>query len=174
MAHYRSMIVTALALLLTTSAPSSKPISIDVKDADVHNVLRLLADVGQINLVVSDSVSGRVTLKLKNVPWHQALDVVLKARGLGQERNGNVIQVDTLEAFAHRAELEAKMRASEVALAPLITVLIPLSYARAAEIQPLVASRLSARGSVAIDVRTNTLIVTDVASNVDAARRIVL
>lgn len=151
--------------------PDLPRISLDVRDADLHNVLRLLADTAKVNVVVPDHVQGRVTVKLKDVPWTDALDVILQAQGLGREQVGTVVQIDTLERIAARAEKEAEIRAARRETAELITVLIPLRYARAAEMKPLVASMLTGRGRVAVDERTNVLIVTDIAHNVDRVRR---
>ena len=145
-------------------------ITLDVKDADIHNVVRLLADAGKVNIVVPDEVKGRVTVKLKDVPWTKALDVVLSSKGLGYEKSGNVIRVDTLERINERAQQKAAIAKTREEAAELLTVLIPLVYANASEMKPLVASMLTPRGKVAVDVRTNVLIVTDVAINVERVR----
>jgi type IV pilus assembly protein PilQ len=163
------------SLLLTTclwasATPSARRVTLDVKDADVHNVLRLLADIGRVNVVVPDDVKGRVTVKLENVPWTQALDVVLHSKGLGQERLGNIIHVDLLERIHHRAAQRAEIEKSRRESAELMTVMIPLSYARAADLKPMVEALLTERGRVAVDVRTNVLIVTDVVHNVERVR----
>jgi type II secretory pathway component HofQ len=134
-------------------------------------VLRLLADAGKVNIVVPDEVKGRVTVKLKDVPWTKALDIVLSSKGLGYETSGNVIHVDTLERINRRAQDRAAITKTREEAADLLTVLIPLRYANATEMKPLVQSMLTPRGTVAVDVRTNVLIVTDVAINVDRVRR---
>lgn len=160
-----------LAVILGGAKPDPPRITLDVRDADVHNVLRLLADTGKVNIVVPDEVQGRVTIKLKNVPWNEALDAILKVEGLGWERSGTVIQVDTLERIQARAEAKAEIRTARRETARLLTVIIPLRYASAEKLKPLVASMLTDRGRVAVDDRTNVLIVTDVAHNVDRVRR---
>lgn len=137
-------------------------VSIDVKDAEVANVLRLFADVGQVNLVVSDAVKGKVTVRLHGVDWREAFGVVLKQHQLGMERNGTVISVDTLARLTDRAERRARLTTARQELAPLKTVLIPVRYAKAKELEPIVRSLLTGRGTVAVDQRSNTLIVTDV------------
>jgi type IV pilus assembly protein PilQ len=151
--------------------PAERRISLDVKDADIHNVVRLLADAGKINIVVPDEVKGRVSVKLKDVPWTKALDLVLSSKGLGYEKSGNVIHVDTLERINQRAQQRAEIAKTREEAADLLTVMIPLRYANASEMKPLVASMLTPRGTVAVDVRTNVLIVTDVAHNVERVRR---
>src|SRR5687767_14517615 len=113
--------IALVAILSVASAPSPKRITLDVKDADLHNVLRLLADVGRINLVVADDVKGRVTVRLTNVPWSEALDVVLRSKGLGQERVGTVVHVDTLERMMARDKTRAEIQATRREAAPLVT-----------------------------------------------------
>src|SRR5688572_21553012 len=98
-----------LALFLVGAAPAPKRISLDVKDAELHNVLRLLADTGRVNIVVPDDVKGKVTIKLRNVPWTEALDVILRSKGLGREQQGGVIQVDTLERIVKRQRDQAEL-----------------------------------------------------------------
>ena len=163
--------VVALATLFSANPAADRRLSLDVKDADVHNVIRLLADTGKVNIVVPEEVKGRVTLKLVNVRWTDALDVVLRSKGLGKERSGNVIYVDTLERISERLSKQAEIAESQQGSAELLTVMIPLNYARASEMKPLVASMLTPRGTVAVVVRTNVLIVTDVAHNVARVRK---
>ncbi|ADO67823.1 secretin and TonB N-terminal domain-containing protein [Stigmatella aurantiaca] len=159
-----------LSALLVLASPSlaappraeSKRIHLDVVRADLHDVLRMLADVGRLNLVVSDQVQGTVTLKLKNVPWHEALDTVLASHALGQEIEGNVLRVAPLKELAAEAAARAKWKQAREEVAPLKTFFIPVSHARAAELLPHVQAQLSPRGTVSVDERTNTLIVTDV------------
>lgn len=156
----------ALALVATPAvakAPKEgKRISLDVTRANVHDVLRMLADVGRMNLVVSEEVGGTVTLSLRNVPWTEALDVVLASRGLGMEQRGNILRVAPLKALQAEAETLARLKEAKQEAAPLRTWLIPVNYARASELMPQVKAVLSPRGSVSVDARTNTLIVTDV------------
>ena len=163
-------------LLVAMSMAGAKPaeerrITLDVKEADIHNVLRLLADTAKINIVVPDEVKGKVSVKLKNVPWSQALEIVLSSKGLAQERVGNIVYVDTLERINQRLAQKAEINQSREGSAELLTVMIPLSYASASDLKPLVASLLTPRGTVAVDVRTNVLIVTDVAHNVARVRK---
>ncbi len=142
-------------------------IDLDLKDADIHNVLRLLADVGSVNIVTADNVTGSVTIRMRNVPWKQALDVVLQAKGLGMIERGNMVRVAPLADLEKEREMEVARRAQEVRLAPLETRLIPVSYATADDVQQRVSPLLSERGSVAVDTRTNMLIVRDLSGNLD-------
>jgi len=156
---------TVLIALALIAAKPERSISIDVKDADIHNVVRLLADTGGVNVVVPDHVAGKVTIKLRDVSWKRALEVILRAEGLGLEQDGNVIVVDTLENITRRAEARLRIDEARRKSAKLATVLIPVNYARAEELAPIVKAMLTERGSLIVDERTNTLIVTDVADD---------
>jgi type II secretory pathway component HofQ len=164
------MLLILLAVSLAGYKPEPRRITLDLKDANIHNVLRLLADVGRVNLVVPDEVQGRITIRLTNVPWTEALEVILQSKGLGQEKIGEVIHVDTLERIAKRHEVEGEIRAARMGTGSLVTVIIPLRYARAAEAAPLVRGMLTERGSVQVDARTNALIVTDVEESTESVR----
>jgi len=146
---------------------TGRRIDLDLKDADVHNVLRLLADVGQVNIVTADNVAGTVTIRMRNVPWDQALDVVLQAKGLGVVQRANMLRVAPLADLEKERELQIARRQQEVKLAPLETRLIPVSYAQANEIQERAKPLLSERGSIAVDDRTNVMIVRDLAGNLN-------
>lgn len=142
-------------------------IDIDLKDADIHNVLRLLADTGHVNIVTADDVGGTITIRMHNVPWDQVLDVVLQAKGLGMVRQGNLIRVAPLAQLQKERELRIAAQKQEFELTPLETRLIPVSYARADELQPRARELLSPRGSIAVDERTNVLIARDIPSNLN-------
>jgi type IV pilus assembly protein PilQ len=146
---------------------SGRRIDIDLKDADVHNVLRLLADTGRVNIITADNVAGTVTIRMRNVPWDQALDVVLQAKNLGMEQRGNIIRVAPLADLEKEREMAIARAKQELQLAPLETRLIPVSYAQAGDIQERARDLLSGRGSIAVDLRTNVMIVRDVAGNLD-------
>jgi type II secretory pathway component HofQ len=165
MRHAR-VVLLALALAATPALArpprEAKRISLDVTRANVHDVLRMLADVGRLNLVVAEEVQGTVTLKLRDVPWSEALDVVLASRGLGMERRGNILRVAPLKVLQEEAETLARLKQAKEQTAPLRTWLVPINYAQASELLPHVKALLSPRGSVSVDARTNTLIVTDV------------
>jgi type IV pilus assembly protein PilQ len=156
-----------------TNGYAGRRIDLDLKDADVHNVLRLLADVGQVNIVTADNVTGSVTIRMRNVPWDQALDVVLQSKGLGMVRGGNIIRVAPLPQLEHEREMAIARRRQELQLAPIETRLIPVSYASAAEIQSRAKEVLSGRGSIAVDTRTNVLIARDVSGTLDQVEELV-
>jgi type IV pilus assembly protein PilQ len=146
---------------------SGRRIDLDLKDADVHNVLRLLADVGQVNIVTADNVTGSVTIRMRNVPWDQALDIVLQSKSLGMVRQANMIRVAPLADLEKEREMQIARRQQEVKLAPIETRLIPVSYAQAADLQDRARPLLSERGSIAVDDRTNVMIVRDIAGNLN-------
>ncbi len=146
---------------------NGRRIDLDLKDADIHNILRLLADVGRVNIVTADDVAGNVTIRMRNVPWDQALDVVLQAKGLGMVRSGNLIRVAPLATLQKERELRLAAAKQEYELTPLETRLIPVSYAQADELQARAKDLLSPRGSIAVDERTNVLIARDIAGNLN-------
>jgi type IV pilus assembly protein PilQ len=159
------LLIALLLGLASQGSPSSDEtlIDVDVREAEVQDVLRLLAEVGGFNLAVDPGVSCAATLKLKQVPWPQVLDLVLRTCGLEQERLGvNLVRVATAEEI--RREYEARRRyQEEKALAgPLETRTVRLAYGRARELAPILSKFLSPRGSVVFDERTNTLIITDI------------
>jgi type IV pilus assembly protein PilQ len=152
-------------------------LTLNFQEIETRAVLQLLADASGQNIVVSDSVSGNVTLRLQNVPWDQALDIVLRTKGLDKRRQDNVIIVAPQEELAARekADLAAKKDIQE--LAPLRAEYLQVNYAKAAEMAALIktqsGSLLSARGSVAVDERTNTLLLQDTADRLGDIRRLV-
>lgn len=154
-------------------------LTLNFQDIETRAVLQLLADASGQNIVVSDSVSGSVTLRLQNVPWDQALDIVLRTKGLDKRRQGNVIIVAPSDELANRekAELAAKKDLQE--LAPLRSEYLQVNYAKAGDLASLIKSQgaggslLSARGSVAVDERTNTLLLQDSADRLADIRRLV-
>ncbi|WP_044241432.1 type IV pilus secretin PilQ [Chondromyces apiculatus] len=152
---------------------TGRRVDLDLKDADIHNVLRLISDVGRVNIVTADNVSGAVTIRMRNVPWDQALETVLQAKGLGMVRQGNMIRVAPIADLNKERELEIARRKSEQQLAPLETRLIPVSYAQAAELQARAKDLLSPRGSMAVDERTNVLIARDVGGNLNQIEELI-
>jgi type IV pilus assembly protein PilQ len=152
---------------------SGRRIDLDLKDADIHNILRLLADVGRVNIVTADDVQGNVTIRMRNVPWDQALDVVLQAKGLGMVRSGNLIRVAPLATLQKERELRLAAARQEYELTPLETRLIPVSYARADELQARARDLLSPRGTIAVDERTNVLIARDISGSLDNIEQLV-
>jgi type IV pilus assembly protein PilQ len=164
---------TAGANLLAQARYTGRRINIDLKDADIHNVLRLLADTGHVNIVTADDVSGTITIRMVNVPWDQVLDVVLQAKGLGMVRQGNLIRVAPLAQLQKERELRLAQQKQEYELTPLETRLIPISYAQADELQHRAKELLSPRGSIAVDERTNILIARDIGANLDYIEQLI-
>jgi type IV pilus assembly protein PilQ len=169
---------------------SGSRVTFNFQDIPVRSALQLIADVSKLNLVASDSVGGSVTLRLVNVPWDQALDVILRAKTLDKRRNGNVIWVAPQAELAKYEEdvANAKLKAQDTA--ELVTDYVPISYGKASDIAKLLtsgslqgqggggsstASRgfLSARGSVSFDVRTNTLLINDTPEKIKQLRDII-
>lgn len=148
-------------------------INIDIKDGDIHNILRLLAKEGNVNIVTSDDVKGTVTVHLKLVPWDQALDIILQTKSLGMVREGDIIRVAPATVLAKERDLELQQQEVKEKLKPLRVKLISVNYANAAELLPRVRSVLSDRGKAEFDKRTNTVIVNDVIESVEAAEDII-
>lgn len=152
-------------------------LSLNFQDIEVRAVLQLLADFTGLNMVVSDTVDGRITLRLKNVPWDQAMDIILKTKGLSMRRNDNVVLVAPTEEIASREKLELESQQQILELAPLRSELIQVNYAKAADFAALLKSAenklISERGSVSIDERTNTLLVQDTAAKLSEIRALI-
>jgi type IV pilus assembly protein PilQ len=153
-------------------------LSLNFQDIEVRAVLQLLADFTGLNMVVSDTVAGRITLRLQNVPWDQAMDIILKTKGLSQRRTDNVVLIAPTEEIAAREKLELESQQQIEELAPLRSELIQVNYAKAAEFAALLKSSentlISDRGSVSIDERTNTLLVQDTAAKLNEIRALLL
>ena len=153
-------------------------LSLNFQDIEVRAVLQLIADFTGLNMVASDTVGGNVTLRLKNVPWDQALDIILKAKGLGMRQIDNVIMIAPTAEIAAREKLELEASKQVEELAPLHTEFIQINYAKAGELAGLISadenSLLSERGSVTVDERTNTLIVKDISISLESIRQMIL
>ncbi len=151
-------------------------LSLNFQDIEVRAVLQLLADFTGLNLVTSDTVGGRITLRLKNVPWDQALDIILKSKGLSKRQIDNVIMVAPTEEVAAREQLELESQQKIEELAPLRSDFIQVNYAKAEDLALLLKSEenrlLSERGNVTVDVRTNTLLIQDTAAKLEDIRRL--
>lgn len=167
-------------------------ISLSFQDVEVRSLLQIIADVADTNLVVSDSVSGSMTLRLENVPWDQALDIVLRQRGLGMEQRGNVMMIAPNSEIADRAAGERAARRAREELSPLRTEVIQVNYSRAGDLAGIIreaseqreggggnendvreSELLSRRGKITVDERTNSLIVQEARDNLAAIRRLV-
>ncbi len=169
----------ATAVATAGDAAPSRPrytgrrVSMEFKDIDIQNLLRLFAEISHRNIVVSDDVKGKVTIALRNVPWDQAFDLILKTHGLGKEEVGNIIRVAP-EAVLEKEQKEAlDAQKARQQLAPLKVRLIPVNYALASDVADKIKDVLSDRGVVTVDQRTNVLIVKDVVENLAKAEGMV-
>lgn len=152
---------------------TGKKITLDFVDADIDNILRLFAEVSDLNIITTEEVKGTVTVRLVDVPWDQALDIVLDAKNLGMDKTGNVIRIAPYEKIQKDREAKANARKAQEELAPFVTELIRLNYSNAEDIAPQVKTLLSEGGSVTVDERTNTLIIKDTQVKVDKTKELV-
>jgi type IV pilus assembly protein PilQ len=152
--------------LLQEGKYTGKKISLDFQDADIVPIFRLLADISGYNIVVSPQVKGKLTMKLINVPWDQALDLILKTFSLGKVVQGNIIRIAPYSVFAKERDEAAKALKAGIKAEPLETKIFPISYADVKVVQSSIKSAklLSERGSTSIDARTSTMLVKDVAT----------
>jgi type IV pilus assembly protein PilQ len=148
-------------------------ISLDFKDADIGNILRLIADVSDLNIIAGEEVSGTVTIRLVDVPWDQSLDVILLTKGLGFVRVGKVLRIAPLDVLQREEEARLQERRAKERLEDLVVKLQPVSYASVKEIERLVQKLLSERGTVNVDERTNTVIIKDIPSVIDEATALI-
>jgi type IV pilus assembly protein PilQ len=167
-------------------------LTLNFQDLETRAVLQLIADFSGLNIVVSDTVMGSVTLRLQNVPWDQALDIVMTTKGLDMRRNGNVVIVAPAQEIAAREQADLEAQKALQTLEPIRSEFIQVNYAKASDLAALIrggsatggasgasgaasakAALLSERGTVAIDVRTNTLLVSDTTRNLENIRRLV-
>jgi len=153
-------------------------LSLNFQDIEVRAVLQLIADFTGLNIVTSDAVRGNVTLRLRNVPWDQALDIILRTKGLAKRQVGNVILIGPTEEIAAQEKLELQSTQQVQDLAPLHAEYIQVNYAKASDIASLLKadknSLLSTRGTATVDERTNTLLVQDTQSKLEEIRAVVL
>ncbi|MEE8344230.1 MAG: type IV pilus secretin PilQ [Woeseiaceae bacterium] len=167
------------SLFSETKEYSGQRLTLNFQDIETRAVLQLLAETSGRNIVVSDTVQGNVTLRLRNVPWDQALDIVMTTKGLDMRENGNVIIVAPAEEIIARETADLEARAAIHELEPLYSEFLQVNYAKAADLAGLISagdsenSLLSDRGSVSIDERTNTLLVQDSAERLQNIRRLV-
>ena len=146
-------------------------ITLDFQNADIHNVLRIIADVSGLNIVTSDEVKGNVTIRLKDIPWDQALDVVLESKDLDKMQVGNVVRIDAADKIKKAQERKLESKKTEEQLEPLVTSVIPVNFAKSSEVAKTIKGKevglVSDRGSITAEDRTNVLIVKDIKKNVD-------
>lgn len=158
---------------------SGERISLSFQSIDVRAVLQIIADVANVNMVVSDSVTGNMALRLEDVPWDQALDIIMQSKGLGMRRENNVISVAPLAEIAAREQAELAAQQATINLAPLRSEILQINYARAGEVAALLRSAggelslLSERGQVTVDERTNSLLVNETREKLDEIRRVI-
>lgn len=152
---------------------TGEKLSLNFQDIEVRAVLQLIADFTGLNLVASDTVQGSITLRLQNVPWDQALDLVLKSKGLGKRQMGTVLLIAPAEEIAAREKIELEAVKQSQELAPLIQEFVQFKYAKAADLGVILTSDqglLSERGSAVVDARTNTILMKDTAENLEKIR----
>ena len=154
-------------------AYQGRRISLDFKDAEIGNILRLIAEVSDLNVIAGDEVAGKVTIRLVDVPWDQALDVILLTKGLGFVRVGNVLRIAPIDTLKVEREARLQERRAKEKLEDLVVKLQPVNYAAVSEIADLIERLLSARGSVNVDERTSTLIIKDIPSVIHEATALV-
>jgi len=166
------------SLFSETKEYEGQRLTLNFQDIETRAVLQLLAETSGKNIVVSDTVQGSVTLRLRNVPWDQALDIVMTTKGLDMRQNGNVIMVAPAEEIAARetADLESQLAIAE--LEPMYSEFLQVNYAKASDLSDLIkgseaGNMLSNRGTLAVDDRTNTLLVQDTAERLQNIRRMV-
>ncbi len=129
--------------------------------------MRLFAEVANLNIILSPEVKGRVTVRMVNIPWDQAMDIILKMNGLGYALEDNILRIASVSALTKEAEDDMRSKEAKKKAEDLITRIVPINYAKAGEIEPTIKKSLSPRGETVTDVRTNTLIIKDIARNVD-------
>ncbi|HSE41739.1 MAG TPA: type IV pilus secretin PilQ [Acidobacteriota bacterium] len=147
---------------------TGEPFSFDFKDIDIKDLFRFIADISGLNVILDPAVRGSVTLKLTEVPWDQALDLITKNQGLGYTIEGNVIRIAPIQKIADEEKKRADAERQQMLSAPLVTKIKPLSYAKATDVDRVVRRLLTPKGSSIIDSRTNQIIITDINTNIDA------
>ncbi|MEZ5653415.1 MAG: type IV pilus secretin PilQ [Burkholderiaceae bacterium] len=161
----------------TNKGYSGDRLSLNFQNVDVRALLQVIADFTNLNIVTSDSVAGSLTLRLKDVPWDQALDIIMQSKGLGMRKNGNVLLIAPAAELAAKEKQDLESRQQIAEIEPLHGEVFQLNYQKAEELQKLLASEeqrvLSKRGSVVVDARTNKMFVQDVAERLEAVRRMV-
>jgi len=149
---------------------SGTPVSLDFQGADLRAVLRTFADISSLNVVIDPSIQGTVDVALRDVPWDQALDIILRANRLGYSVDGTIVRIAPLTVLADEEAQRQKLAEAQALAGELSTITRTLSYSRAEQVQPLLtATVLSQRGSITTDTRTNTLIITDLADRLRRA-----
>ena len=141
---------------------SGKPINLEFKDADIRDVLHIFSEITGLNFVIDPQVAGKTTIWLKEVPWDQALELILRNNGLGMIAEGNVFRVAPTQKLIEEEIAQRNLAEQRSLAGPLVTIVRRLNYARANELAKIIEKFLSPRGSVLVDERSNTLIITDI------------
>jgi len=149
-------------------------VSFDFKDADIRDVFRILSDISGFNVIIASNVKGTVTLKLSNVPWDQALDVILEDGGLGAIVEGNVMKIAPLGTLQQRQNAVLAAARSREQLEPLVTQQVFVNYAKAEQLIPLVNPQLGSRGDLRVDTRTNSILITDTQPSVERIEDLII
>jgi type IV pilus assembly protein PilQ len=152
---------------------TGEPISLDLKDADIKDVFRTISQFTGLNIVIDPDVRGTVTVQLENVPWDQALDLILKQNGLGYVLENNIMRIATTQKLQSEEVDRARLAEARQASEPTRTVIKKLSYARASEITPTLKSIMSRRGDIVVDLRTNTLIIREIPTFLPAVLQLI-
>lgn len=152
---------------------TGKKINLDFKEVDILDILRLMSDISKLNIIAGDDVKGTVTVRLVDIPWDEALDVILKSKSLGKERFGNIIRVATIRTMQREKEEELAKKNAQKKLEPVKVRLVPVNYAMADKLVPQIKELLTDRGTVSYDQRTNVLIVKDVEEILDKSEQLV-
>lgn len=156
---------------------AGEKLSLNFQDVEIRSVLQVIADFTDFNIVTSDSVAGNLTLRLNDVPWDQALDIILQAKGLDKRKSGNVIWIAPSDELASREQQQLEALSQRGDLEPLVTESFQVNYHNGSEIADFLKSQnqtvLSPRGSVVVDARSNKIFATDVPSRLDALRRLI-
>ncbi len=166
--------------LVQSSTPgyAGEKLSLNFQNVEVRAVLQVIADFTGLNIITSDTVGGNLTLRLKDVPWDQALDIILQAKGLSKRKNGNVVLIAPTDELAAKEKLALEAQAAVSDLEPVRTESFALSYAKAEDLKKILSDKdqkiLSKRGSATVDERTNTLFVQDSGGRLEEARRLIL
>ena len=150
----------------TSSGYTGRKISLDFKDADIGNILRLMAEISKLNIIAGEDVKGKVSLRLIEVPWDQAFDIILKTNGLGMVQEGNVVRIMPAGKIKQETDEALASKKAKEKLEDLDIKLVPINYATASALESQVKSLLSDRGTITVEARTNTLIIRDIPANI--------
>lgn len=150
-----------------------KKLSLDFKDADIGNLLRLMAEVSSLNIIADEGVAGKVTLRLVDVPWYQAFDIILKSKSLGKTQDGNVVRIMPLTKIKQEEDSVLAAKKAKEKLEDLVTQMVSVNYATATDMGAKIKDVMSDRGKVTVDERTNTIIINDIPANVKKAKELI-